>query len=117
MCEVLGGSQDLDGADAAFTVGLFSVADALLDAPMDDVLETLPFSEEIRDALLRREGPKGELLERGGRVRARRVPRGRRQPAGRLRRSRGVGGRRRLRRRRLTQLRAARINRTHALTT
>jgi EAL and modified HD-GYP domain-containing signal transduction protein len=62
MCEVLGGSQDLDGADAAFTVGLFSVADALLDAPMDDVLETLPFSEEIRGALLRREGPKGELL-------------------------------------------------------
>jgi EAL and modified HD-GYP domain-containing signal transduction protein len=62
MCEVLGGSQDLDGADAAFTVGLFSVADALLDAPMEDVLETLPFSDEIRDALLRRAGPKGELL-------------------------------------------------------
>jgi c-di-GMP phosphodiesterase len=62
MCEVLGGSQDLDGADAAFTVGLFSVADALLDAPMEDVLDTLPFSDEIRDALLRREGPKGELL-------------------------------------------------------
>ena len=62
MCEVLGGSLDLDGADAHFTVGLFSVADALLDAPMEDVLETLPFSDEIRTALLRREGPKGELL-------------------------------------------------------
>jgi EAL and modified HD-GYP domain-containing signal transduction protein len=62
MCEVLGGSRDLDGADAHFTVGLFSVADALLDAPMEDVLETLPFSDEIRTALLRREGPKGELL-------------------------------------------------------
>jgi EAL and modified HD-GYP domain-containing signal transduction protein len=63
MCEVLGGSRDLDGGDAAFTVGLFSVADALLDAPMQDVLETLPFSDEIRTALLRREGPKGELLD------------------------------------------------------
>jgi len=62
MCEVLGGSRDLDGGDGAFTVGLFSVADALLDAPMEDVLETLPFSDEIRTALLRREGPKGELL-------------------------------------------------------
>ena len=62
MCEVLGGSRDLDGGDAHFTVGLFSVADALLDAPMEDVLETLPFSDEIRTALLRREGPKGELL-------------------------------------------------------
>ena len=29
---------------------------------MEDVLETLPFSDEIRAALLRREGPKGELL-------------------------------------------------------
>ena len=58
MCEKLGG----DAADAHFTVGLFSVADALLDAPMDDVLETLPFSDEIRAALLSREGPKGELL-------------------------------------------------------
>ena len=29
---------------------------------MEDVLETLPFSDEIRAALLDREGPKGELL-------------------------------------------------------
>jgi c-di-GMP phosphodiesterase len=62
MCEVLGGNRSLDASDGHFTVGLFSVADALLDAPMDDVLETLPFSDEIRAALLRREGPKGELL-------------------------------------------------------
>jgi c-di-GMP phosphodiesterase len=63
MCEVLGGSRELDAADGHFTVGLFSVADALLDSPMDEVLETLPFSDEIRAALLKREGPKGELLE------------------------------------------------------
>ena len=62
MCEVLGGSRELDAADGHFTVGLFSVADALLDSPMDEVLETLPFSDEIRAALLKREGPKGELL-------------------------------------------------------
>jgi c-di-GMP phosphodiesterase len=62
MCEVLGGNRAVDGSDAHFTVGLFSVADALLDSPMEDVLETLPFSDEIRAALLRREGPKGELL-------------------------------------------------------
>jgi len=62
MCEVLGGNRTLDASDANFTVGLFSVADALLGVPMEDVLETLPFSDEIRAALLRREGPKGELL-------------------------------------------------------
>jgi EAL and modified HD-GYP domain-containing signal transduction protein len=62
MCEVLGGNPTLDASDANFTIGLFSVADALLDIPMADVLETLPFSDEICAALLRREGPKGELL-------------------------------------------------------
>jgi EAL and modified HD-GYP domain-containing signal transduction protein len=64
MCEVLGGNPDPEHADALFTVGLFSVADALLDAPMEEVLETLPFSDEIRAALLRHEGTPGELLER-----------------------------------------------------
>jgi EAL and modified HD-GYP domain-containing signal transduction protein len=62
MCEVLGGNRALDASDGHFTVGLFSVADALLDTPMEDVLATLPFSDEIQAALLRREGPKGELL-------------------------------------------------------
>jgi c-di-GMP phosphodiesterase len=62
MCEVLGGNRAVDASDGHFTVGLFSVADALLGSPMEDVLETLPFSDEIRAALLRREGPKGELL-------------------------------------------------------
>jgi c-di-GMP phosphodiesterase len=62
MCEVLGGSRELDAHDGHFTVGLFSVADALLDLPMDEVLEELPFSDEIRTALVDRQGPKGELL-------------------------------------------------------
>ena len=62
MCEVLGGNRAVDASDGHFTVGLFSVADSLLGASMEDVLETLPFSDEIRAALLRREGPKGELL-------------------------------------------------------
>ena len=63
MCEVLGGNRALDASDGHFTVGLFSVADALLGSSMEDVLETLPFSDEIRAALLNREGPKGELLD------------------------------------------------------
>src|SRR5215203_1708957 len=44
--------------ETLFTIGLFSVADALMDVPMEEVLESLPFSDEIRAALLRREGPK-----------------------------------------------------------
>jgi EAL and modified HD-GYP domain-containing signal transduction protein len=62
MCEVLAGSALPEERETLFTVGLFSVADALLDAPMAEVLGSLPFTEEIQAALLRREGPKGELL-------------------------------------------------------
>ena len=62
MCEILAGSALPEERETLFTIGLFSVADALLDAPMADVLESLPFTEEIQAALLRREGPKGELL-------------------------------------------------------
>jgi EAL and modified HD-GYP domain-containing signal transduction protein len=60
--EMLAGSALPEERETLFTVGLFSVADALLDAPMAEVLDSLPFTDEIQTALLRREGPKGELL-------------------------------------------------------
>jgi EAL and modified HD-GYP domain-containing signal transduction protein len=62
MCEMLAGSALPDERETLFTIGLFSVADALLDAPMSEVLDSLPFTDEIQAALLRREGQKGELL-------------------------------------------------------
>src|SRR3954452_2336662 len=62
MCEMLTSSANGDEKETLFTIGLFSVADALLDMPMSEVLDSLPFDQEIRAALLRHEGPKGELL-------------------------------------------------------
>jgi len=62
MCEMLAGSALPEERETLFTIGLFSVSDGLLGAPMEEVLESLPFSDEIRAALLRREGPKGDLL-------------------------------------------------------
>src|SRR4051794_30540111 len=62
MCEILAGNASGEDRETMFTIGLFSVADALLNAPMTDVLASLPFTDEIRAALLRREGPKGDLL-------------------------------------------------------
>ena len=62
MCEILAGCAPPEERETMFTIGLFSVADALLNAPMAEVLESLPFNDEIRAALLRRSGPKGELL-------------------------------------------------------
>src|SRR3954467_3031699 len=62
MCELLGGGSSEQDRDRLFTVGLFSAADALLDAPLDKILPDLPFSEDMTSALLRYEGRKGRIL-------------------------------------------------------
>jgi len=63
MCQRLSGAGDSAAGDSYFTVGLFSVADALADAPMQLVIEQLPFRYDIVDALLYRSGKLGELLD------------------------------------------------------
>jgi EAL and modified HD-GYP domain-containing signal transduction protein len=62
-CQLLaeGGNEQL--VDRSFTVGMFSVVDALVDAPMADVLATLPFSDDVVEALQERSGPLGQLLD------------------------------------------------------
>lgn len=49
--------------DACFTAGLFSSIDALMDAPMDEIVKQLPLSNEIISALLARDGKIGKLLQ------------------------------------------------------
>jgi EAL and modified HD-GYP domain-containing signal transduction protein len=46
-----------------FTVGLFSVLDAYFDCEMKQLVENLPLASEILDALLKREGVLGAILE------------------------------------------------------
>jgi EAL and modified HD-GYP domain-containing signal transduction protein len=48
--------------DVAFSVGLLSVADALLGVAMEDALAGLPLHEAVVDALLHRAGPDGAAL-------------------------------------------------------
>ncbi len=48
--------------DAMFTVGMFSLLDVLIGVPMDQVLETMPLTPELRGAILNREGVAGRLL-------------------------------------------------------
>ncbi len=45
-----------------FTVGLFSVLDALIGVPMAQVLENMPLAPEVALAITQREGPCGRLL-------------------------------------------------------
>jgi c-di-GMP phosphodiesterase len=63
MCELLGVARADLAADELFTVGLLSVADALLDRPLDSILAELPLADELSAALLHREGPAGSILQ------------------------------------------------------
>ncbi len=62
MCELLGPALRETNADQNFTLGLFSVIDAIMDAPMEEVLGSIPFADDMRQALVAGEGRKGKLL-------------------------------------------------------
>jgi EAL and modified HD-GYP domain-containing signal transduction protein len=62
MCELLARAAGGLDRHKAFTVGLFSNIDVIMDAPMDALLERLPLAPDLRAALLRREGPLGAIL-------------------------------------------------------
>ncbi|MFC1512339.1 EAL and HDOD domain-containing protein [Candidatus Latescibacterota bacterium] len=63
MCELIMEAAKDPLAESAFTVGLFSVLDALMDIPMEEVVALLPLSDEISAALVRREGALGAALQ------------------------------------------------------
>ena len=62
MCELIGPDLGQNSSDQLFTLGLFSVVDALVDAPMAEVLSAVPFPDDMRAALISGIGPKGDLL-------------------------------------------------------
>jgi EAL and modified HD-GYP domain-containing signal transduction protein len=62
MATGLAAELELDQADRAFTVGLFSTLDALLDLPLEEAVGTLPLTTEVNEALLDLKGPLGEVL-------------------------------------------------------
>lgn len=63
MCELLATETgDRSMAPTYFTVGLFSVIDAIMDKPMHEVLEQLPLSDDICLALLEKKGRMGNAL-------------------------------------------------------
>jgi EAL and modified HD-GYP domain-containing signal transduction protein len=63
MCEKLASGMPNGHPEMAFTVGLFSLLDTLMCAPMEFLLTHLRLVPEISNALTRREGPFGPLLD------------------------------------------------------
>lgn len=62
LMEILAGN-DGDGRDMAFTIGILSLVDILLDLPMEEIIAQVNPGDEIRLALLERKGEFGELLQ------------------------------------------------------
>lgn len=63
MCELIANeTADVAEKDSYFIVGLFSILDALLDHPLNTILENLPLDEAINQALLELKGDMGKAL-------------------------------------------------------
>lgn len=62
MCETVAIASGDRRADAFFIVGLFSMLDAVLRAPMADLLRQVDLSREVNEALLERSGPYAPVL-------------------------------------------------------
>src|SRR5690606_16232650 len=63
LCELLAeASGQGSSAGRLFLTGLFSRMDDLLRTPMDEVLSRVDLTEDVKEALLHREGPYAEWL-------------------------------------------------------
>ena len=62
MAERLALAMSVVQPESYYMVGLFSVVDALLNVPMQEAIQLLPFSKQVREALVSLEGPMGDVL-------------------------------------------------------
>lgn len=62
FCELVGQRLGEFKRDTYFTVGLFSTLDAVMDAPLEQLLGELHFDQKIKDALTNHHGVLGETL-------------------------------------------------------
>ena len=64
LCELLAPLVGLkERSSELFLMGLFSLLDAFLDQPLTDILIQLPISDDIKNALVGRQGLMGEVLK------------------------------------------------------
>ncbi len=62
MCQELATASQQTSLHEGYTVGMFSMLDAIFQEPMPTLLEKIPLSEELKDALISRSGELGCLL-------------------------------------------------------
>lgn len=63
FCELVGDTRGKPGTNQnLFTLGLFSLIDAILDKPMERIMDQLPLADPIKDALINQSGPLADIL-------------------------------------------------------
>jgi EAL and modified HD-GYP domain-containing signal transduction protein len=62
MAEHLAHKLGCNDKDMYFTVGMFSMLDAMMDAPMAELIKPLPLADDIQQALIDRSGTLGDMI-------------------------------------------------------
>jgi len=63
LCESLSRTLDTGSPESAYTVGLLSVLDALLDMPIAELVAQLPLPDDVAQALTHQAGPYGDQIK------------------------------------------------------
>lgn len=63
MCELLARAMGRENVEEFFLIGLLSIVDALMNLPMEDVINKLSLNTEQVDGLLHQKGVLGQVLE------------------------------------------------------
>jgi EAL and modified HD-GYP domain-containing signal transduction protein len=64
FAELLAEKVDMpERASDLFLLGLFSLIDAIIDKPMTELLDELPLNDDIKSALMSREGPLADIYD------------------------------------------------------
>ena len=61
-CELLARKAGTNRPDRLFTIGMVSAFDALLDLPMEEVIDLLPLAADMNEAILNGSGGMGDIL-------------------------------------------------------
>lgn len=62
LCRLLATEYKRENPEDYFTVGMFSLIDAFMDKPLQEVLESIPLPKAIRAAILNGDGDLGKIL-------------------------------------------------------
>jgi len=63
MCELIGSHLRSQQKELFFTVGMLSMLDAYFDAPIEELLKSMSFTDEINNALIHHNGQLGFVLK------------------------------------------------------